>query len=562
MLFLYISGRMKQYLLIIIIGLSSRASAQVLQWATSFGGTKFDNGASIAFDSDGNVYTIGSFEGTVDFDPGPGTFSLTSWGGSDVYISKLDANGNFLWAKGMGGVNDDEGISLAIDRLGNIYGAGNFHGGGDFDPGDGTMDLGGLHDFFVLKLDPSGNLIWAKDAGGDSYDYVFSLALDITGNVYTTGHFESGGDFDPGPGTFDLYSPGGYNMFILKLDTDGNFVWAKGLGGASYAQGQSIVVDDTGNLHAIGDFQHTVDFDPDEGNFSLDAAGNSDVFILKLDSDGKFIWAKQLGGAGPEVPKDIELDQFRNILITGTFDGLSDMDPGTGEYELLTNGLFDIFITKLDTDGNFIWAKSVGGSDLDQGSSIDTDPGGNILISGIFRTVADLDPGEAKRNLVSEGEFDAFILKLNPGGDYMWCEQIGGYSTDYITLAVDAFGIVLGTGFIGGTTNLGGLELTSHGVYDALVLKIDANITGTSESDQTSSVDVYPNPSAKVLNIRSSAFPRGATYRITNLVGVQLTTGLLNNPITSIEIGDFAPGIVILEIETMQKKARFKILKK
>ena len=552
---------MKKYLLFILMTLSSGAFAQVLQWAKSFGGNKFDNGASIAFDSDGNVYTIGSFEGTVDFDPGPGTFSLVSWGGSDVYVSKLDANGNFLWAKGMGGINDDEGISLAIDRLGNIYGAGNFHGGGDFDPDDGTMDLGGLHDFFVLKLDPSGNLMWAKDAGGDSYDYVFSLALDITGNVYAAGHFESGGDFDPGPGTFDLYSPGGYNMFVLKLDTDGNFVWAKSIGGASYAEGQSIVVDDTGNLYATGNFHLTVDFDPDEGNFSLDAAGSSDVFILKLDSDGKFIWVKQLGGPGPEEAKDIALDQFRNILITGTFDGLSDMDPDTGAYELLTNGLLDIFITKLDTDGNFMWAKSVGGSDLDQGSSIDTDPGGNILISGIFRSVADLDPGEAKRNFVPEGEFDAFILKLNPDGDYMWCEQIGSYSTDYIALAVDAFGIVFGTGFIGGTTSLGSHELTSYGNYDAIVLKIDANITGTSESDQATAVDVYPNPSAKILNIRSSAFPRGATYRIMNLVGVQLTAGLLDNPITSIDIGHFASGIVILEIETMQKKASFKILK-
>ena len=136
-----------------LFGLSNNANAQALQWAKSMGGADRDYGSSIALDGSGNVYTTGFFEGTSDFDPGAGVFNLTSAGSVDIFVSKLDASGNFVWAKAMGGANLDVGYSIALDGSGNVYTTGYFFGTSDFDPGAGVANLtsAGIYDIFVAK---------------------------------------------------------------------------------------------------------------------------------------------------------------------------------------------------------------------------------------------------------------------------------------------------------------------------------------------------------------------------------------------------------------------------
>ncbi len=201
-----------------LFGLSNNANAQALQWAKSMGGADPDYGLSIALDGSGNVYTTGFFEGTADFDPGAGVFNLTSAGYRDIYISKLDASGNFVWAKAMGGAFDDLGSSIAIDGSGNVYTTGYFSGTVDFDPGAGVFNLtsAGFEDIFISKLDASGNFVWANAMGGADPDYGSSIALDGSGNVYTTGFFEGTADFDPGAGVANLTSAGSSDIFVAK----------------------------------------------------------------------------------------------------------------------------------------------------------------------------------------------------------------------------------------------------------------------------------------------------------------------------------------------------------
>jgi len=145
-------------------------NAQILDWAKSMGGTNLEESVSIAVDDSGNIYTTGYFQGTTDFDPGLGTFNLTSAGVQDIFISKLDASGNFVWAKSIGEISTDIGYSIAIDVSGNVYTAGYFYGTADFDPGAGTFNLtsAGGQDIFISKLDASGNFVWAKSMGGIS----------------------------------------------------------------------------------------------------------------------------------------------------------------------------------------------------------------------------------------------------------------------------------------------------------------------------------------------------------------------------------------------------------
>jgi hypothetical protein len=189
-------------------------------WAKQFGGTGQSEGQSVAVDSAGNVYTTGYFDGTVDFDPGAGTTALTSAGDMDVFVSKLDASGNYVWAKSFGGSGADYAFSLAMNSAGNVYTTGYFDGTVDFDPGAGTTALtsAGSIDVFVAKLDASGNYVWAKSFGGSGSDYALSLAVSSAGNVYTTGGFSDTVDFDPGAGTTNLTSAGVTDVFVLKLD--------------------------------------------------------------------------------------------------------------------------------------------------------------------------------------------------------------------------------------------------------------------------------------------------------------------------------------------------------
>ncbi len=242
-------------------------------------------GYSIVIDAFGNVYTTGSFESIVDFDPGTGTFNLTSTGNSDIFISKLDQSGNFIWAKIIGGTDADFGYSIAVDASGNVFTTGNFNITVDFDPGPGTFNLtsaGNSNDIFISKLDAAGNFVWAKAMGGWNFDWSYSIAVDASGNVFTTGSFEGTADFDPGPGTFNLTSAGIQDIFISKLDANGNLVWAKVMGGTQNDQSISIALDASGNAFTTGYFNGTADFDPGAGTFNLTSAGNSDIFIIKL----------------------------------------------------------------------------------------------------------------------------------------------------------------------------------------------------------------------------------------------------------------------------------------
>ena len=383
-------------------------------WAKAMGGPNYDYSYSIAIDGSGNVYTTGYFYGTSDFDPGAGVFNLNSGFDSDIFISKLDASGNFVWAKAMGGADSDKGSSIAIDGSGNVYTTGCFFGTADFDPGAGVFNLteAGYGDIFISKLDASGNFVWAKAMGDTmSPDIGYSIALDGSGNVYTTGYFAGTVDFDPGAGVFNLTSAGDRDIFISKLDASGNFVWAKAMGGANSEYSYSIALDGSGNVYTTGYFFGTADFDPGAGVANLTYAGNDDIFISKLDASGNFVWAKAMGGSATDLGYSIAIDGSGNVYTTGYFEGTSDFDPGAGVFNLTSAGYYDIFVSKLDASGNFVWANAMGGADSDYGSSIALDGSGNVYTTGYFEGTADFDPGAGVANLTSAGGGDIFVAK-------------------------------------------------------------------------------------------------------------------------------------------------------
>jgi len=462
----------------------SHAQDVFFDWAVSLGGTGRDIGNDIEVDDLGNVYSTGGFEGTVDFDPGDGTFNFTSVGGSDIFVSKLDPGGNFVWAKAMGGRHRDGGISVTLDGSGNVYTTGIFRDTADFDPGAGTFTLTseGDDDIFVSKLDASGTFVWAKRMGAASGDAGISIAVDGSDNVYTTGHFRDTVDFDPGPGTFELTSAGGMDIFVLKLDVNGTFVWAKSMGGATndFAGGSSVA--GSGNVHAVGSYTGSVDFDPGAETFNLTSAGGIDIFVSKLDVNGTFVWAKSMGGLSNNVGFSIAVDGSGNVYTTGHFGSTVDFDPGAGTFNLTSAGSDDIFVSKLDVSGVFVWTKGMGGAGDERGLSIAVDGSGNVYTTGRFKDTADFDPGAGTLSLTSTGSNDIFVSKLDVSGVFVWTKGMGGAGKDLGgSISVDGSGNVYAMGIFSETADFDPsaetFNLTSAGEFDIFVLKLAPDST-------------------------------------------------------------------------------------
>ena len=443
------------------------------------GGTGNDEALDIAVDASGNVYTVGHFGdlsigGTADFDPGPGTLNLTSEGSTDIFVSKLDSAGNFVWARRMGGTGRDGALVVDLDDRGNIYAVGIFSDVVDFDPGPGTFNLTVVEDFdlFVSKLDPDGNFLWARGIDADVGD----VAVDRSSNVFLVGHFLGTTDFDPGLGTFNLSSAGSSDVFVSKLDSAGNFGWALRIGGPGEDVASQMALDSSGNIYTVGVFGPfllmggTADFDPGPDTFNLTSVGELDIFVSKLDREGNFVWAHAMGGPDLDISHGVGLDEVGNLYVTGysgTFDpafggdfdisvskldsagklvwartmggagsnrGLGvavdgngdvytvgnfragvDFDPGRDAFVLVSEGDEDIFVCKLDSRGRFVWARAMGGTGADRAWEVAPDARGNLFTVGSFQDTVDFDPSPETLRLSSAGKRDAFVHKMNVG---------------------------------------------------------------------------------------------------------------------------------------------------
>lgn len=394
----------------------ARYDAQsTLIWAKQLGGSGgFIEAEEIALDGNNNVYVVGQFQLSADFDPGAGMVSMTSNSAKDVFILKLDASGNFLWARQFGGGSGiNEGHSLEVDNSGNVFLGGYFSETADFDPGAGVTSLTsfGQGDGFIIKLDATGNFGWAKQFGGTNDDLIRSVKLDGSGNIICTGSFWGTADFDPNAGTQNLNSFGSLDIFVLKLDSNGNFTWVKQFGGAGGDQGYSLASDASGNIYSTGYFTGIADFDPSAGTSELTAAGSADAYVSKLDPSGNLIWTKQLGGDGADYPLEMIVNAAGKSYVIGQFGGTCDFDPDASTASLSSNGGSDAFVAILNTDGSYSYAMQLGGTNADYGFDIAID-NDSFYSTGYFQGTVDFDPGAGTVSLTSGG-YDIYLHKMS-----------------------------------------------------------------------------------------------------------------------------------------------------
>jgi gliding motility-associated-like protein len=460
----------------------STAQDLKLEWVKSFRNDDVTlgvtNSATSKVDDKGNVFSAGCIFDTLDFDPGPSVYNLYG----SLFIQKLDSSGKFLWAKcimASARINDitlDDNNNVIV--TGHFSGTADF----DPSPNVFNMTAtGAITDIFIVKMDPSGNFIWAKSMGGPEEDWGSSVSTDALGNIYCCGHYNQSADLDPGPGVFNVTTVNS-TFFIVKLNSAGIFIWAKSMGFGnifSYDDYQ-ITCDHDGNIFSTGRFDNTADFDPGPGVYNLTGTGlHTDVFIQKLDSSGNFIWAKSISGSRLEVCQSFVIDANNNLLSTGFFDGTVDFDPGTGVFNLSTI-YTSSYVHKLDANGNFIWVKFIGRDSANAFSSdIDVDSNNDAYITGVFYDTIDFDPGPATYNLSPfENSIGMFILKLDATGNFSWVKFMGGH--DYYSwstsIALDAINNVYTTGTFSDTVDFdpdaGIYNLTNLGSSDIFIQKI------------------------------------------------------------------------------------------
>jgi hypothetical protein len=371
-------------------------------------------------DVSGNVYVTGLFYEIVDFDPGTGIENHTSNGSDDVFLSKFDSSGNFLWARTWGGTGHDQASSVAADKSGNTYVTGYLEGMVDFDPGTGvdSHTSNGMTDVFLSKFDSLGNLQWADTWGGSNYDQGYGVAVDAYNCAYVTGDFTGTVDFDPGSEVENHMSNGLDDVFLSKIDPTGSYLGATNWGGSVTDVGYGVAVDLWNNVYVTGTFSDIVDFDPGGGDIHT-SNGLNDIFLSKFDSGLLFKWARTWGGSQTECANGVAVDVFGNVYVSGNFQGTDvDFDPGGGVDDHTSNGAFDAFLSQFDSSGYINWARTWGGNLSDTGYGVAADVSGNAYVTGYFSGTVDFDPGTGVDSRISNGGEDVFLSKFPPDGNW------------------------------------------------------------------------------------------------------------------------------------------------
>lgn len=464
-------------------------------WALQMGGEEDQYGYSVAVDKDGNVYTTGTFYGMVDFDPSSETRLLDAAGGADAFVCKMDKDGNLLWVKAFAGSQNEEGQAIAVDANGNVYITGFFTGTVDFNPSNLKFNLtsSGENDVFVSKLDASGNFVWAKRMGGIGDDRTTSISLNTT--LCLTGSFQDEVDFDPNTNSYNLTAKGSSDAFVLKLNLDGNFVWAKSFGDVNFDQGNSVVQDAQGNVYTTGEFNGNVDFDSSEDSTKL-ISESVDVFVTKMDTDGNLVWAKNMGGTLGDRGNGIAVDKLGGVYVTGSFYRTFDFDPSVNVFQRTSVGASDIFISKLNQFGGFVWGQAMGSDDIDAGRAIAASATGEVYTTGRFVAKVDFDVSNVVHELDAGDASNVYILKLNKG-------------------------IVTGE---------------------------EANQLHPNR------ISVYPNPVNEVLFCRINDEHIGMPYSLKDYFGREVMQGKMQHSITQFDLIDLKPGLYFLKInETVLK---------
>ncbi len=375
------------------------------------------------------------------------------------------------WARSGNGDFEEEAFAVTTTRTGQVIIGGEFY--------SSTLNLGGItltnpsaspftSYAFIAAYDIRGNLLWAQKAGTSDINQILSLASDTAGNIIAAGAF-SGSAISFG--NFTLSNAGYADAFLAKYDPSGTPLWALSMGGPGWEYAQSVATDLAGNIYLTGRFDSPTLI---IGSFTLTNAnpGKKDIFLVKLSPQGQPLWAYRFGGAETDMGQAIAVSPTGEIALTGLF---SSATLSMGSVSLSNSGQSDVFVAKLDPDGQVLWAQKAGGTDSDMPYGIALTPNGQILVVGTYWSQTITFDNQTLSNQSTDGSNDLFMAAYSPSGQMLWARSAGGSDSESAyAITTDTSGYIYVTGYFASPTiSFGGHTLSSSGGANVFVVAYD-----------------------------------------------------------------------------------------
>ena len=393
-----------------------------LAWVKRAGGTENDYSYGITTLSNDSTVVTGHFRASATFGPGESAETvLVSDGSGDIFVARYNPDGTLAWAKRAGGIGFDTSYGITTLSNDSTVVTGIFYGSATFGPGESAetpLVSDGGNDIFVVHYNTDGTIVWGKRAGGLDDDRGYGITTRSDNTTVVTGYFETTATFGKGESAeTSLVSDGGNDIFVVLYNTDGTIAWGKRAGGLDDDRGSGITTRSDDSIVVIGRFRGSATFGKGEiAETSLVSAGENDIFLVHCNTDGTIAWGKRAGGINDDYCDGITILSDDSTVVTGLFSDIATFGKGEiNETVLVSDGGFDVFVARNNTDGTLAWAKRAGGTDYDYGSGITLLSDDSTVVTGAFQTSAIFGEGEPGETvLVSDGQWDIFVARFAP----------------------------------------------------------------------------------------------------------------------------------------------------
>jgi hypothetical protein len=543
-------------IIFLILTISTTTNAQITQWAKHIGGADYDETATdLKTDAEGNLYLLGNSKGSVDFDPSESSQQLSSETFTP-FIAKYSPDGELIWVGQIGCTQDNysEASAMTLDENNNIFITGSFIGTVDFDLSFDDYELTSEdnNDMFVLKLNSDGEFVWAKAFDGALSGAAYPMDIAVKNSeIYVTGYFDYTIQFDASVAESEHQSNGEDDVFLLQLDNEGNYVWSYGAGSEDDDRALGIDLSDEGNVFITGYHEGTMDFGP--GSISENVNGSGTFIVKYLDSshtdfvDGNRLcdWTRSFGAM---EGSNIVVDSEENVYVTGLFYGSVNFNP-FNDFYLTAPSNPDIYIIKVSNSG-FQWALTpwtyeINGGIFPEDLSLDDD--GNLYITG-------------------QHSDDIFIKKYSPEGEQMYSTAFVVYgecdwaNTGYGVVPADNNSYVLIADFENtlefNINDESEFEITAYGGKDLVMIKHDTDEPQSIVSQSELNPSVYPNPAKEFINISQNNIPQNI-----QILGVDGRIYKTINNSNKIDISGLNSGFYFLKFELNNQVKSVKFIK-
>lgn len=548
-------------LLLAFLATAFLSQAQYLHWVKKLGGSGTDYCTTLHSDSRSNVYMGAAFSNSITFEGQTFTASngmdalLTKYDstGKWQWTKQISGNGDQFTT------TIKTGTDGSIYLLGSFSGTVD----ADPSANVTLFTSKGFNDFFLAKYNPDGNLVWAHPFGSTRIDYGNGLAVTASA-VYITGSFSESMAFNPAkPDSLGWVSKGGEDLFLGKFTLNGQLKWMKSVGETDQESGEDLVVDASENLYITGFFHKTLDLDPKSDKaFNVTSVGGRDVLVAQYDSSGAFLWGGAFGSPYNDLGISIALHSNNRIAITGELSSTADVDFSANQKLLspVSGASADAFAVEYTTGGQYVWSTTLGGNSYESGKKIAYDKKGNLyVVLAALSTSLPFDKNENTVYLTTHGDYDGVAVKYTADKKFAYgiaLGSTGGEGTD--GMCVDNMSNLYLAGYYVGTTDFDPQAtsslLTLTGPTDGYLARYGDEaliVTSTESTEEAAPLVCFPNPFKNELHFHSSPTDPITEVKLMDLTGSVVHSSTINQNVDNVlSTSELAPGLYQVSLKT------------